>query len=89
MASQTMVTPTGQDDELNAILYALHIVFVEIRADETGERSRAYADIVHNVPMMIRSGRSPSLIKEEIILKAKRHQAERYFEKLLQNDKGE
>lgn len=85
MADRLLTNPSDRDGKLNAILYMLHIVLVEIRAADDKERVRVYADVVHNVPMMIRSGRHSSQIVDEIVLKAKRHKVAPYFEKLLQN----
>ncbi|SCZ69358.1 hypothetical protein SAMN04488118_10936 [Epibacterium ulvae] len=63
--------------------YILHIIFIEIRATKNLKKARAMADIVHNVPNMIRNGHSADRIIEEILSKAKHYSAESYFQRLL------
>lgn len=67
------------------ILRFLHLVFVEIRGTENIKKARILADVVHNVPMMIKNDRSHEAIIDEIARKAKRQGAEEYFSNLLKH----
>lgn len=74
--------------EYSNVLYVLHIVFVEIRAAKTLENARILADVVHNVPMMIRNGTKQEQIILEMMRKAKRQGSESYFSKLFEMAKA-
>lgn len=66
------------------ILGLLHLVLIEIRATKNLEKSSILADVVHNVPIMIQNERSVEDITEEIRSKARRHDVEEYFLKLVE-----
>ena len=70
--------------EHSAVLYVLHIVLIEIRASESIKKAQVFADVVHNVPMMVRFGRTEEEIAAEVMLKAKRQNVEEYFLKLFE-----
>ena len=65
------------------VLYVLHITLIEIRATENIKKAQILADIVHNVPMMLRAGRTKDEIASEVMYKAKRQGVENYFSKLF------
>jgi transcriptional regulator len=71
------------------VLYVLHIALIEIRATENLKKARVFADVVHNVPSMIKAGRAEEEIVEEVMLKANRQGVGDYFLKLFAKAKTE
>ena len=65
------------------VLYVLYVVLIEIRATKNTKKSQILADVVHNVPMMLRSSRNEEEVVNEIMSKAKRQGAEEYFSQLF------
>lgn len=65
------------------VLYVLHIVLIEIRATENLKKARILADVVHNVPMMIRAGRTQNEVVEKVMLNANRLDVSDYFSSLF------
>ncbi|WP_305986461.1 hypothetical protein [Roseibium sp. MMSF_3544] len=68
-------------------LYVLYVALIEIRATENLEKARIFADVVHNVPTMIRAGSPEGEIAEKIMLNAKRQGVESYFLELFEKAK--
>ena len=71
------------------VLYVLHIALIEIWATENLKKARVFADVVHNVPSMIKAGRAEEEIVEEVMLKANRQGVGDYFLKLFAKAKTE
>jgi len=63
--------------EYGSVLYVLGLVLVEIRAAEGLDRARALADIVHNVPADIASGKPEAEIIQHVMYRAERLGIER------------
>ena len=61
----------------------LGLVLVEIRASTDLHRAQCLADIVHNLPAKIRTGRPVEEIEHEIMARATRLGMETYVEKAL------
>ncbi len=66
------------------ITYVLHIALIEIRAAESLKKAQVFADVMHNVPMMLSNERSEPEIITEIMSKAKRQGVDQYFSKLFE-----
>ena len=71
------------------VLYVLYIALIEIRATENIRKARIFADVVHNVPTMIKAGRPEDEIAAEVLLNAKRQGVDDYFSKLFEKAKNE
>ena len=71
------------------VLYVLHIALIEIRATENIRKARIFADVVHNVPTMIKAGRPEDEIAAKVLLNAKRQGIDDYFSKLFEKAKNE
>ena len=69
------------------VTYVLYIALIEIRAAESLKKAQVFADVMHNVPMMLSNERSEQEIISEIMMKAKRQGIDQYFLKLF--DKSE
>jgi hypothetical protein len=65
------------------VTYVLHIALIEIRAADTLKKAQIFADVVHNVPLMLNNQRSEADIIEQIMTKAKRQGVDQYFFKLF------
>lgn len=63
----------------------LHTVLIEIRATDSLKKAQILADVMHNVPIMMGHGRPEPGIISEIVNKAKRQGADRYFAKLIED----
>lgn len=63
--------------DYGSLLYVLGVVLVEIRAAEELDKAKALADIVHNVPAMIASGKPEAEIIEDVMYRAARLGLER------------
>lgn len=66
------------------VTYVLHIALIEIRAAESLKKAQMFADVMHNVPMMLSNERSEPEIISEIMTKAKRQGVDQYFSKLFE-----
>ena len=71
------------------VLYVLYIALIEIRATENIRKARIFADVVHNVPTMIKAGRPEDEIAAKVLLNAKRQGVDDYFSKLFEKAKSE
>ena len=71
------------------VLYVLHIALIEIWATENLKKARVFADVVHNVPSMIKAGRAEEEIVEKVMLNANRQGVGDYFLKLFAKAKTE
>lgn len=69
------------------ITYVMFIALIEIRAAKSLKKAQVFADVMHNVPMMLSNQRSEPEIISEIMDKAQRHGVDRYFSKLLEDAK--
>ena len=69
--------------EYRKLYKLLGLVLVEIRASTDLRRAQCLADIVHNVPAKIRTGRPMEEIEHEIMSRAARLSMVTYFEKAL------
>lgn len=70
--------------EHSEVLYVLHIALIEIRAAESAMKANVFADVVHNVPTMIRAGRTEEQIAANVMFNAKRHNVEEHFLELFE-----
>jgi hypothetical protein len=61
--------------EYGHILKALGIILVEIRGTENLKKARILADIFHNVPALIKMGKTQDEILSEIMKRAERQNA--------------
>ena len=81
-----MTTEINKERELNkALFYMMHIAFVEIRSAESLNASKKFADVFHNVPLMLSKSSSVEEdfnIYEKILEKSKRYDMEGYMESL-------
>ncbi len=71
------------------VLHVLHIALIEIRATENIRKARIFADVVHNVPTMIKAGRPEDEITAKVMLNAKRQGVDDYFSKLFEKASNE
>jgi len=69
-------------------LYVLGIALVEIRATDSIDKARVFADVVHNVPSMIANAKSEAEVISEVMAKARRQRVEGYFAKLFEKAKA-
>lgn len=69
------------------VFYVLHIALIEIRATENIEKAQTFADVVHNIPTMVGSGRPEPEIIAKVMINAKRQGVEGYFSKLFEKAK--
>lgn len=76
-------------NDYSEVLYVLHIALIEIRATENLLKARIFADVVHNVPTMIKAGRTEDEIAAKVLLNAKRQGVYDYFSKLFDKAKNE
>ncbi|MGR3634545.1 MAG: hypothetical protein ACU0BK_01300 [Shimia sp.] len=63
------------------VLKAMSLCLIEIRASENLKKAQIYADVFHNVPGCIQSGRPEEEIIERALDIAERHKARQIFEK--------
>lgn len=66
------------------VTYVLHIALIEIRAAESLKKAQVFADVMHNVPMMLSNERLEPEIISEIMTKAERQGVDQYFSKLFE-----
>ena len=71
------------------VLYVLHIALIEIRATENLKKARIFADVVHNVPTMIKAGSPEDEIAAKVMLNAKRQGVDDYFSKIFKKARNE
>ncbi|KQB97934.1 hypothetical protein AL073_03170 [Loktanella sp. 1ANDIMAR09] len=70
------------------VLYVLHIALIEIRATDNIDKARIFADVVHNVPMLVRADAAKDEIVAKVMLNAKRQGVDDYFSKLFEMAKN-
>lgn len=75
-------------NEHSEVLYVLHIALIEFRATVNLKKAQILADVVHNVPMMVRAGRTEDEINTKVMLNAKRQGVDEYFSKLFEMTKN-
>ncbi len=71
------------------VLYVLYIALIEIRSTENLKKARAFANVVHNVPTMIKASRPEDEIATKVMLNAKRQGVDNYFAKLFKTAKNQ
>ena len=70
---------------MRVFLYIMHIAFVEIRASKSLDASKKFADIFHNLPMMLANRENDEeneRIHEELLKRARRSNLEGYLKDL-------
>lgn len=81
----------GSNGDYSKVLYVLGLVLVEIRASEKIKKPQVLADIVHNIPASISSGKPEKEIIDDVISRAERQGIEktfsRYFEMVTERSK--
>lgn len=66
------------------VTYVLHIALIEIRAAESLKKAQVFADVIHNVPMMLSNERSEPEIIAEIMMRAQRQGVDQSFSELFE-----
>ena len=69
------------------VLYMMQFVFIEIRSASSLKAAKKFADIFHNVPVLLLKSRSiddEQLILNGIIERAKNHNMDEYIKKLIE-----
>lgn len=67
------------------LFYMLHIAFIEIRASESLNAAKKFADIFHNIPLMLnqsRNSQEDQKVYETLVGNAKRYGMEGYIDQL-------
>lgn len=66
------------------VLYVLYSALIEIKATDNIEKARTFADVVHNIPTMVRAGATQEEVVTKVMLNAKRQGVDVYFSKLFE-----
>lgn len=81
-----ILSMTNDIDEFEIkILYVIGLAFVEIRASEDIKKSKAIADVFHNIPGKISRKFTSDDIIAEIMIKSERHGLGNYIKSLLRH----